>query len=153
MSLQLQNHRMIEAGRDFGRSPGPTSQPKQGYLQPVAQDHVQMALEYLHRWRLHNLPGQAVPVLRHPHSKIGHSVLYFSESVVGSCSFLVQLGKFEGVCVVLGWSWLECVGDVGLQLNPVARTRQCLVGAWEPVGLGARCQKRSPRWCARRLAA
>ena len=28
-----------------------------------------MAFEYLQGWRLHNLPGQPVPVLSHPHSK------------------------------------------------------------------------------------
>lgn len=58
-----------------------------------------------------------------------------------------------GGCVVLHWSWLEHVEDVGLQLNPVAQARQCVVGASEPVGLGARCQKWSPHRCARRLAA
>lgn len=55
--------------------------------------------------------------------------------------------------MVLHWSWLEHVEDVGLQLNPVAQARQCVVGASEPVGLGARCQKWSPHRCARRLAA
>lgn len=99
MSLQLQNHRMVEAGRvNLWRSSGPTSQPKQGYLQPVAQDHVQLALEYVHGWGLYNLPGQAVPALGHPHSKIRHIALYFSKSVVGSCSFLVAVWKVWG-----GW--------------------------------------------------
>lgn len=55
--------------------------------------------------------------------------------------------------MVLRWSWLEHGEDVGLQLNPVAQARQCLVEALEPVGLGARCQKWSPHPCARRLAA
>jgi len=33
------------------------------------QGCVQMAFEYLQGWRLHNLPGQPVPVLGHPLSK------------------------------------------------------------------------------------
>ena len=40
--------------------------PKQGHLQQAAQDLVQLGLEYLRRKRLHNLPGQPVPVLRLP---------------------------------------------------------------------------------------
>ena len=40
---------------------------KAGSLHQVAQVGVQARLEYLQRRRLHNLPGQPVPVLRHPH--------------------------------------------------------------------------------------
>ena len=43
----------------------PTLLPKQGHLQQAAQDRVQAGPEYLQR-RLHHLPGQPVPVLRHP---------------------------------------------------------------------------------------
>ena len=39
--------------------------PKQGHLQQAAQDLVQAGLEYLQR-RLHNLPGQPGPGVRHP---------------------------------------------------------------------------------------
>ena len=42
---------------------------KQDHLELVAQDSVQLGFEYLQGWRLHTLPGQAVPVLSHPHSK------------------------------------------------------------------------------------
>ena len=38
---------------------------KAGSLHQVAQVGVQARLEYLQRRRLHNLPGQPVPVLRH----------------------------------------------------------------------------------------
>jgi len=41
---------------------------KAGSLQQVAQEGVQMGLEYPHR-RLHNLSGQPVPVLYHPYCK------------------------------------------------------------------------------------
>jgi len=60
---------MVEAGRHFWRSSGPISLLHQGHLEPVAQDHVQTAFEYLQGWRLHNLSGQPVPQPRHPHSE------------------------------------------------------------------------------------
>ena len=59
---ESQNYRMVGAGRDLCGS----SSPKQGHLQEAAQDRVQAGLEYLQRRRLHNLPGQPAPVLRHP---------------------------------------------------------------------------------------
>jgi len=51
------------------RTTGPTPLLKQGHLQPVAQDNVHMAFEYLQGWRLHSVPGQPVPVLGCPHSE------------------------------------------------------------------------------------
>ena len=60
---------MVEVGRDLWRSFGPTPLLKQGHVEGVAQDCVQMAFEYLQGWRLHNLSGQPVPVLSHPHSE------------------------------------------------------------------------------------
>jgi len=59
---------MFWVGRDLCGSPGPTLLPKQGRLQQAAQDCIQVGLKYLQRRRLHNLPGQPVPVLRHPQS-------------------------------------------------------------------------------------
>ena len=41
----------------------------QGPLEPVAQEFVQMAFEYLQEWKLHNLHGKPVPGLSHPHSE------------------------------------------------------------------------------------
>jgi len=64
-----QNHRMVEVGRGFWRSSGPNPLLKQGHLELVAQDHPQMDFEYLQAWRIHNLSGQPVPALSHPHSK------------------------------------------------------------------------------------
>jgi len=40
-----------------------------GPPRPFVQDCVQVAFEYLQGQRLHNLPGQPVPALCHPHSK------------------------------------------------------------------------------------
>jgi len=61
-----QNHRTVGVGRDLCGSSGPTPLLKQGHLQQATQDLVQAGLEYLQRRRLHHLPGQPVPVLRHP---------------------------------------------------------------------------------------
>jgi len=63
---ESQNHRMVGVGRDLCGSSSPTPLPKQGRLQQAAQDCAQTGLEYLQRRRIHNLPGQRVPVLRHP---------------------------------------------------------------------------------------
>jgi len=41
-------------------------QPKQGYPEQAAQDHVQTGFEYLRRRRLHNPSGQPDPGLCHP---------------------------------------------------------------------------------------
>jgi len=56
---------MVGVGRDLCGSSSPTLLPKQGHLQQAAEDVVQADLEYLQRRRLHNLPGQPVPVLCH----------------------------------------------------------------------------------------
>jgi len=60
---------MVGIGRDFWRSCTPTPLPKQGHLQQAAQDLLQAVFEYLQRRRLHNPPGQPVPMLCHPQSK------------------------------------------------------------------------------------
>ena len=57
---------MVGVGRDLCGSSSPTLLPKQGHLQQAARDCVQAGLEYLQRRRVHNLPGQPVPVLHHP---------------------------------------------------------------------------------------
>ena len=67
--LGFKNHRMAEVRRDLWRSSGPTLLLKQGHLELVAQDYIQMAFEYLQQWRLRNLSGQPMTVLCHPHSK------------------------------------------------------------------------------------
>ena len=60
---------MVGVGRDLWGSPSPMPLPKQGHPEQDAQDLVLADLEYLHRRRIHNLPGQPVPVLRHPQSE------------------------------------------------------------------------------------
>jgi len=62
---ESQNHRMVGVGSDLCGSPSPTLLPKQGHLQQAVEDLVQADLEYLQRRRLHSLPGQPGPGLRH----------------------------------------------------------------------------------------
>ena len=63
---ESQNHRMVGVGRDLCGSSSPTPLLKEGHPEQAAQHRVQAGLEYLQRRRLHNLPGQPVPGLRHP---------------------------------------------------------------------------------------
>lgn len=67
-----QNHRSraflsLEGTSEYQLVPIPCS--KQGQLEQVAQGHVHSSLEYVHRRRLYNCSGQAVPTLTHHHSK------------------------------------------------------------------------------------
>ena len=61
-----QNPSMVGLEGTWG-SPSPTLLPKQGHPEQAAQHRVQAGLEYLQRRRLHSLPGQPGPGLRHPH--------------------------------------------------------------------------------------
>lgn len=56
-----QDLRMVEVGKDFWRSPGPSPLLNQGHLDLVEQDCVQIVFRYPQEWRLHNLPGQPLP--------------------------------------------------------------------------------------------
>lgn len=78
-----QNHRMFEMGREVIWF---NTLHQTGHLEPVAQDHVQMAFKYLQGWTLH-LSGQLVPVSDHPHSK--KSVSWSSEGI--SCVSFVPI--------------------------------------------------------------
>ena len=60
---------MVGVGRDLCGSSSPTPLLKQDHLEWAAQDRVQASLEYLQRRRIHSLPGQTVPVLRHSQSE------------------------------------------------------------------------------------
>jgi len=101
-----QNHRMVGVGRHLCGSSSPTPLLKQGHLQQPAQDHVQMGLEYLQRRRLHSLPGQPVPVLRHPQR----------EEVLPHVPEL-PMPQFMPVapCPVAGHHWKEFVDCTPLQ--------------------------------------
>ena len=66
LEQESQNHRMLGVGRDLCGSSSPNHLPKQGHPEQAAQDLVQVGLEYLQRRRLHSLPGQPGPGLRHP---------------------------------------------------------------------------------------
>lgn len=62
------DNRMVEVVRNLWELSGPILVLKQGHLAMVAQDYVQMAFGDLQREILHNISGEAVPVLCHLHS-------------------------------------------------------------------------------------
>jgi len=61
-----ESHRITGVGRDVCGSSSPTRLPKQGHLEQVAQDLVQVGFKYLQRRRFHNPSVQPVPVLHQP---------------------------------------------------------------------------------------
>jgi len=90
---------MLGVGRDLCGSSSPTLLPKQGHLQQAAQELFQAGLEHLQRRRLHNLPGQPVPVLRHPQR----------EEVLPHIQLKLPVLQFVPVapCPVTGHHWKE----------------------------------------------
>ncbi|KAM9594911.1 uncharacterized protein ACIBXB_020896 isoform 1-T1 [Morphnus guianensis] len=66
MKPHLSKPRVVEVGRDIWKSSVPTSLLKEHQKEMVPQDNIQVAFEHLQGWRLHNTPGQSVPVLGHP---------------------------------------------------------------------------------------
>lgn len=54
--------------------------PKQGQAEQVVLDHALVGFEHFQEWKLHNLCGQPVPVLSHPHVGFQWDVLEFSSS-------------------------------------------------------------------------
>ena len=64
--LQAQNHRMVGVGRDLCGSPSTTPCRSRVTYSRLHRTFVQAGLEYLQGRRLHSLPGQPVPGLRHP---------------------------------------------------------------------------------------
>ena len=100
-----QNHRMVGVGRDLCGSSSPNPLPKQGCLQQAAQDLVQAGLLYLQRRRLHNLPGQPVPGLCHPHSEMSAArspVLCWQRWVLTVHTVFVSHQRSKTGCV--GWA-------------------------------------------------
>ena len=77
----------------------PNPLPKQGHPQQAAQHHGQAGLEYLQRRRLHSLPGQPGPGLRHPQR----------EEVLPPVQLELPLLQFVPLapCPVAGHHWKE----------------------------------------------
>ena len=73
--------------------------PKQGHPEQAAQHRVQAGLEYLQRRRLHSLPGQPGPGLRHPQG----------EEVLPRVQLELPLLQFVPIapCPVAGHHWKE----------------------------------------------
>jgi len=108
---------------------------KQGHLQQAAEDLVQAGLEYLQRRRLHNLPGQPVPVLRYPqseevlpHVQVELPMLQFvtctnsvkRESAARWCVAFPPLRRtFSGGCPLLRCALLPSQTDTAVRPPPV----------------------------------
>jgi len=97
LCLTSQNHRIVGVGRDLCGSSSPTLLPKQGHPQQAAQDLVQAGREYLQRRRLHNLPGQPVPVLSIRLAVLGEIFLCFPSDMI---RFVETRGKQRGGAVL-----------------------------------------------------
>jgi len=114
---------MTGFGRDLCGSPSPTPLPKQGHLEQAAQDHIQAGLEYLQRRRLHSLPGQPVPVLRHPQSEeilVQVFLCFYPTPVSWNHRIIEQLrfkGTFKGHLIET-----PCNEQGHLQLDHVAQS-------------------------------
>jgi len=63
-----QSDGMVKVGSDLWSWSCSTPLLKHGHLKQVAQDHVQMAFEYLQGWRFQSLCGQTVLMFFYPHS-------------------------------------------------------------------------------------
>jgi len=105
-TTESQNHRMVGVGRDLCGSSSPTLLPKQGHQQQVVEDLVQAGLEYLQRRRLHSLPGQPGPGLRHPQR----------EEVLPRVQTELPVPQFVPVapCPVAGHHWKELANQPAL---------------------------------------
>jgi len=96
---ESQNPSMAGVGRDPLWVTQPNPLPKQGHPEQAAQHRVQAGLEYLQRRRLHSLPGQPGPGLRHPPR----------EEVLPRVQLELPLLQFVPIapCPVTGHHWKE----------------------------------------------
>jgi len=69
----------------------------QGHPEQAAQDLIQVGLEYLQRRRLHNLPGQPGPGLRHPHSE--EAGAHSSPTLLLFCHLISRFSHFDSLCL------------------------------------------------------
>lgn len=82
-----QNHRVAEAGRDPQRSSGSSTLLKQGHLEPVRQELVQVYFDCLQGCKLHSLPGHPCKKVfsdDHKESSLFWFVLIASDTLTGS---------------------------------------------------------------------
>ena len=106
------DHRIVRVGRDLSGSSSPIPLPKQGHLQQPAQELVQAGLEYLQRKRLHNLPGQPVPVLRQK------SPVFFHVSAVSCLTSQTKLNSTSAENLTWETSWLQTPQSITVWKNP-----------------------------------
>lgn len=105
---------IIDCLRLAGTSGGPLTQPtlfKLGYLELVAQDHIQMAFEYPQWWRVHNISGQPVPMIdQSPSQWKSVSCVQMKSTVFqfATTAFAVALtvpSRGEGSCCFTCWQY------------------------------------------------
>jgi len=101
-----QNNRKAVVGRDLWRSSCPTPLLKQDHLEWLAQDHVQMAYQYLQGWRLLNLSGKPVSALTYgkkvfPYVQMALAVVQFLP--IASRPFTVKNLAPPYLCSPLGY--------------------------------------------------
>jgi len=58
---------MVETGRHLSWPSCPRTLLRKSHPEQAAQDHVQMAFQYLQGRKHHSLYGQPVPLIRHHH--------------------------------------------------------------------------------------
>lgn len=85
---------MVEVERDLLRLSGPVPPLKQGPTELIAQDHAQMAFEWLQGGRLKKVSGQFMPVLSHSHNNKKVSWCSEGNSCVSVCTHCS--GTFSG---------------------------------------------------------
>jgi len=80
---------------------------KQGHLEPVAQDHVQMAFENLQGWRLHNLLGLPVPVVSHLCSEKTSCISVFAHCLWSCHRAPLGSAGLHFLCTLLGHVYMH----------------------------------------------
>lgn len=109
-----QNH-SITAWLTLERTSGshlvqPHCTSREGHLETVAQNRVQVAFDYLQERRLYNLSGQPVPMLGHPPSKV--CFLMFRQNLLFQFVFSISFPFSRGFSIsapgpVTGHHWKE----------------------------------------------
>lgn len=90
------DHKVVGVARNLQRLSVWIPLLRQGQLELVAQDHVQLSYKCLQGWRLHNPSGQSISMFEHLHNRhfFSHSFLFIWNS--GLCLLaLLFLGTNE----------------------------------------------------------
>lgn len=89
---ELQQEHFLTGHKVFTAESGKALEIFKTYVEQVSQDHGQAGFEYLQKRRLHNLPGQLVPVLCHP---LGVFLIFRWNFSLYLLPFILSLGTTE----------------------------------------------------------